>query len=433
MQGGSDRSLRTRIPAPVCLHDPPTALWHPLPAGPASRSPALAANLRGLMPTVCDERQLMPEATAPAAADLDWNFLRTKNPPSEDSSGLQVIDLFSSLGGLTFGAFEGLRRKGRSARLGLAVDSEPAALRVFRATLAGAERRYACADLSAVLAHVADRTRAEERALLGPVARGSSLLLAGPPCQGHSALNNHTRHDDPRNDLYLAVARVARLIEPRAVVVENVQGIGSDRRSAAQLCRAALEELGYEVTARRLDLSRIGVPQTRIRHVLVATQDAEFKWELPELPKRDLRWAIKDLLDLEGKTHLDSPPNPTPANQQRMDWLFEHGEFDLPNALRPVCHQSDHSYRSMYGRLRWDRPAQTLTSGFGSMGQGRYVHPLRRRTLTPHEAARLQCLPDFVAMRVEKRRTLLATMIGNAAPPLLAARMVEALIDQRLL
>jgi DNA (cytosine-5)-methyltransferase 1 len=68
------------------------------------------------------------------------------------------------------------------------------------------------------------------------------------------------------------------------------------------------------------------------------------------------------------------------------------------------------------------------------MGQGRFVHPRRRRTLTPHEAARLQCLPDFVAFdAVDMTRSALATMIGNVAPPLLATRIVEALVAQELL
>jgi DNA (cytosine-5)-methyltransferase 1 len=116
-----------------------------------------------------------------------------------------------------------------------------------------------------------------------------------------------------------------------------------------------------------------------------------------------------------------------------MEWLLKNREYDLPNERRPTCHQSNHSYRSMYGRLRWERPAQTITSGFGSMGQGRYVHPSRARTLTPHEAARLQFLPDFMDFSVVKRRGALAQMIGNAAPPLLTTVLVEVLIDQGLL
>jgi DNA (cytosine-5)-methyltransferase 1 len=50
------------------------------------------------------------------------------------------------------------------------------------------------------------------------------------------------------------------------------------------------------------------------------------------------------------------------------------------------------------------------------MGQGRYVHPSRPRTLTPHEAARLQFFPDFYRFDVIPQRKKWATMIGNAAP-----------------
>ena len=87
----------------------------------------------------------------------------------------------------------------------------------------------------------------------------------------------------------------------------------------------------------------------------------------------------------------------------------------------------------MYGRLRWGRPAQTLTTGFGSMGQGRYVHPSRRRTLTPHEAARIQTFPDGIFDFGGARRTALARMIGNAVPPLLnialGLELIPKLVD----
>jgi DNA (cytosine-5)-methyltransferase 1 len=73
----------------------------------------------------------------------------------------------------------------------------------------------------------------------------------------------------------------------------------------------------------------------------------------------------------------------------------------------------------MYGRLAWDQLAQTITTGFTSMGQGRYVHPSRPRTLTPHEAARLQTFPDWFQWGESVPRTLLSTMIGNAVPPFL--------------
>ena len=103
-----------------------------------------------------------------------------------------------------------------------------------------------------------------------------------------------------------------------------------------------------------------------------------------------------------------------------MAYLFDKRLYDLPNSRRPDCHRDgDHSYVSMYGRLHWHKPAQTITTGFGSMGQGRYVHPARRRTITPHEAARLQTFPDWFDFGDQTSPTELAKMIGNAVPPLL--------------
>jgi DNA (cytosine-5)-methyltransferase 1 len=226
---------------------------------------------------------------------------------------------------------------------------------------------------------------------------------------------------------------VARILQPTVAIVENVRNIGSDRRASVSRCTSVLEEMGYEVTTKKVDLATIGVPQRRIRHVLVATKGKPFEWNLPLTESRDIKWAIGDLADHSASTIFDSASKPNDENKARMKWLLKNGEFDLPNDLRPVCHQSDHSYRSMYGRLRWGRPAQTITSGFGSMGQGRFVHPSRARTLTPHEAARLQFLPDYMDFRSVERRGALAQMIGNAAPPLLTAVLVEMLIAQELL
>ena len=79
----------------------------------------------------------------------------------------------------------------------------------------------------------------------------------------------------------------------------------------------------------------------------------------------------------------------------------------------------------MYGRLAWNQPAQTVTTGFGSMGQGRYVHPARQRTITPHEASRLQMLPDFMDFSTVSKRKALAQLIGNTVPTALGIAIGE--------
>ncbi|MBV9486535.1 MAG: DNA cytosine methyltransferase [Frankiaceae bacterium] len=82
----------------------------------------------------------------------------------------------------------------------------------------------------------------------------------------------------------------------------------------------------------------------------------------------------------------------------------------------------------MYGRLKWTDPAQTITSGYGSIGQGRYMHPSLTRALTPHEAARLQGFPDYFKFHDAAKRAELATMIGNAVPPALSAAVFSVLM-----
>ena len=82
----------------------------------------------------------------------------------------------------------------------------------------------------------------------------------------------------------------------------------------------------------------------------------------------------------------------------------------------------------MYGRLNWQLPAQTITSGFGSIGQGRYMHPSLARALTPHEAARIQGFPDYFDFSAVVKRAGLATMIGNAVPPALSRAICQIVL-----
>jgi DNA (cytosine-5)-methyltransferase 1 len=200
-----------------------------------------------------------------------------------------------------------------------------------------------------------------------------------------------------------------------------------------------LEAAGYRVADDVMSLADLGVPQRRRRHTLLALRelDADPREVLDSIggsPRRDLRWAIGDLVRVKEPTPLDIPSQTSSENRQRIEYLFSRAEgYDLPNELRPVCHQGNHSYKSMYGRLKWGEPAQTITSGYGSMGQGRYVHPSEHRTLTPHEAARIQFFPDwfdFTAGGAEMRRATWATMIGNSVPPKLTMELARTLLPQ---
>jgi DNA (cytosine-5)-methyltransferase 1 len=186
-----------------------------------------------------------------------------------------------------------------------------------------------------------------------------------------------------------------------------------------------------------VNASEIGLAQSRRRHLLIASRypfdpEAALSRYAADRPASVSEY-ISDLVDEADAESavFRSSSKMMENNARRALWLFKNEMFDLPNRLRPECHRIGHSYVSMYGRMRWDQPAQTITSGFGCMGQGRFVHPLRPRTLTPHEAARLQGFPDFFSFEDIVKRTSLQQIIGNAVPPKFAATIVAGLIDQQ--
>lgn len=136
--------------------------------------------------------------------------------------------------------------------------------------------------------------------------------------------------------------------------------------------------------------------------------------------QRTLWWAIDDLEDepIDGRMVVEA--DYSDENRRRIDWLFEHGEYNLPLSERPECHQDGTTYNAVYGRLHQHKPAPTITTGFMTPGRGRYIHPTRRRTLTPHEAARLQGFPDGYDFHPHPGQTSsksqLGKWIGDAVP-----------------
>jgi DNA (cytosine-5)-methyltransferase 1 len=328
---------------------------------------------------------------------------------------------------MSLGLEEAARRTGKRLVVALAADTDARALEVYGANFPDA--RAMNDDVSVLFAGSPGSPLSEEEQTIRRVAGRIDILVGGPPCQGHSDLNNHTRRSDPKNALYLRMARAAEVLAPKVAVVENVVAVRKDVGRVVERTRTALEQAKYTVSDRVIDLVRAGVPQRRRRHLLLASKlsGLEPKQVLDDLesamldhPARTVKWAIDDLRNANGGGTFDSPSRATEENARRIQYLFDHHLYDLPNDQRPKCHQDgDHSYLSVYGRLRWDRPAQTITTGFGSMGQGRYVHPSQRRTITPHEAARLQTFPDWFDFGQNGHRTALASMIGNAVPPLM--------------
>jgi DNA (cytosine-5)-methyltransferase 1 len=140
-------------------------------------------------------------------------------------------------------------------------------------------------------------------------------------------------------------------------------------------------------------------------------------------PKGTQIRKIKSPLDLHfGRT-------PTAISLERYKAIPEEGmnRFDLQKRapkLTPACWiRKKSGGTDLFGRLWWDRPSVTIRTEFFKPEKGRYLHPVQNRPITHREAARIQTFPDafkFLGSKIE-----IAKQIGNAVPPLLAARVAD--------
>ena len=74
-------------------------------------------------------------------------------------------------------------------------------------------------------------------------------------------------------------------------------------------------------------------------------------------------------------------------------------------------------FNDVYGRMKWEDQAPTITSGCHNPSKGRFLHPEQDRTITIREASLIQGFPkDYIFIRKHGKESL-ALMVGNALPP----------------
>ena len=170
-----------------------------------------------------------PVTTRDLAAEYDRMWLRSKELPAlpDPSRLLRIVDLFSGCGGMSLGVREACRALGMSMTPVMAVDVDAASRGVYKANFSGA-RVLGVAIEELLDGDPGDDLTESERELRKTLGR-VDMVVGGPPCQGHSDLNNHTRRSDPKNELFFKMARFAEVIAPDHVIIENVRGVLHDR------------------------------------------------------------------------------------------------------------------------------------------------------------------------------------------------------------
>lgn len=389
--------------------------------------------------------------TANATADYHRALVdvqeRDLNKSSKNEKKLTYIDLFCGGGGLSLGVHQTCSLLNIKPRCLVAVDSDKAALSLLS---------HHFKPLVALGSSVEDLIRyhielvgQDPKFLIAPEILESrvkqfkgktTLLVGGPPCQGHSNLNNRTRSYDERNLLYYMMPAFAVALDIPHILIENVRNITSATENVVAHTAELLRKHGYNTKEVILEASNFGVAQTRVRHFLVASK------------KSDLAY-INDLGNYKGEvvtfdninSNCDTPDNypsimtstnsMSAENVRRISYLHNNNIYDLPNSERPNCHREGHTYPSVYGRIKPDEPMGTLTTGFSSPGRGRFIHPHEPRTINIREAARIQSFPDWYWNPVQElslSKANLCKIIGDAVPPQLVIPLLANLLISEL-
>ena len=309
---------------------------------------------------------------------IAWDIAELRGTPiryPKPTRTARIVDLFCGCGGFALGLRNALLHQGIQPIITHAFDVDEKALDVYSSNFSPlvksqdsvamlVDYSMRLLDSNAQFAYPPEIVAGSE-SLIAEIGR-TDFVIAGPPCQGHSNLNNHTRRKDPRNLLYLTTVALAVSLKSTNILIENVLDVQNDHFMVVQRARELLNSCGYQVDSIVLDGPPIGLPQTRKRFFLMASLANAPRSLLVQrqFEVAEVRTVMDAISDLQGKSSaliFDSSPKLSKANMERIDWLFENNAYNLANDQRPDCHKEGHSYPAVYGRLRPDQPAGTTS------------------------------------------------------------------------
>lgn len=297
------------------------------------------------------------------------------------------------------------------------------------------------------------------------------LLWASPPCQPFSQAGLRRGMDDPRAHLIFQVPRWVDALRPRFVICEQVkQALPWWERFAEQF-----EEWGYHTWTGLVSAEQFGVPQTRVRAILMASLDGPVAAPVPTHRKYHTRGShvrdsdahlpmfvsMADVIDIDdhslvgfgrkadtadsinGLRRRDFREGVEPAftmTSKGRSWSVNTGRDWKPGEDRSTAQQRDAEFPAptltsdsskgwqLVGRQSnatardHDEPGPTLTSGH-DVSQWKVAD----RLLTVKDGLALQTFPTDCLDGVDVTKTAAFKAIGNSVPPVLAEKLARHL------
>ncbi|MDC3279108.1 DNA cytosine methyltransferase [Litorivicinus sp.] len=331
--------------------------------------------------------------------------------------------------------------------------------------------------VSVVPGDIRDKTVMDEIVRLS-ILNGVDTIIATPPCQGMSRAAGRPVPGDSRNDLITTVFDLIRKLNPKHVFIENVKRLfeiqicyGSQPATVHQLLFQLFGQ-NYQIEAQVIDTKDFGIPQSRVRAIVLMTRKEESKvLRIPSPTK-----SVKTLFDAIG--HLPSlDPFVKDIPDEMSELLFPDFEEKKEIALEISRwhHPPEHIYRqvlammhtptgktafenevfypktatgervrgylSTYRRLRWDAPCSTVTMDNRKISSQNNVHPGRLissdaeisrysdpRCLTTYELMQVMTLPDDWPVPENTPEAFLRSVIGEGIPPQFMIQVLKSVL-----
>lgn len=249
-------------------------------------------------------------------------------------------------------------------------------------------------------------------------------FIGGPPCQSWSDGGKQLGLNDERGRLFLDYIRLIKEKRPKFFIIENVQGIISDKHFSTFLSFLTILECGgYVVSYSLLNAADYCIPQDRFRVFIVGfLKELNCKFKFPkrlDQPFVTLQKAIGDITE-EPRFYKNGS-----VSQEYGKW-FNHdvfaGSFDIRFMARNRVRSWNEISFTIQAQARNcplhpQAPKMKFISSDQRIFIPGYEHLYRR--LSVRECARIQSFPDkFCFFYTDVKDGY--KMVGNAVPPRLA-------------
>lgn len=359
-----------------------------------------------------------------ASGDLMVVGLGTRMRPKKNSKALRAVDFFCGAGGMSYG----LSLAGIEVLAG--IDNAADCKKTYEQNVVGA--KFIKHDISTLTAPDLQRR-------LGLKRNDPTLIFVGcSPCQFWSKIRTDKKRSERTAFLLKHFQKFIRHFRPGFIVIENVPGLHEKKNNGilSEFIRF-ISQNGYVWCDGVVNAHHYGVPQNRMRYLLVATRLTS-SISLPP-PEKGSGKNVKSFLgvangfakisaghhDQTDPLHRAAALSPTNLRRiaatpksggSRMAWS-DNEELQIK-----AYKGRGKIFTDVYSRMFWNKPAPTITTRFNSFSNGRFGHPVEDRAISLREGATLQTFPKDFAF-FGKSQSSVARQIGNAVPPELAKRI----------